>query len=888
MSAHIDPELLRASLRDEFVTRLAAHSEVAFHGAPQEQFDRQTALRRRLDALRAETSGATSSFARALEPYARIASEDVIAATFETVLVIVEGTPDWPSGLPQWTECRARSEQLPVFVFRIPGEPHLIEQLARQPGVVAVCADRRFEVPQPVGCESSPNDARRLIWPEGTWDKARSSGNGVRVAVLDSGIDAGHAAFSGRIAAMRSFVPGQDVDDKCGHGTHCAGIAAGAGLAHGRYMGVAPQASLLIGKVLSDAGFGQTSWIIRGLAWAAAEGAQVVSLSLGSGGRSDGSDPLSMACNALARSNIVVVSSAGNSGAREDISIPSDASEVICVGAVDERFALADFSSRGPAANGVQKPDIAAPGVRIAAPRSAKCELVALPGLPDYAALSGTSMAAPVVAGAAAVLIGEGVAGSGAAALIRDALRRPELCLKATVPDGEEPRYCVGAGVVAPALLIGELCDARDRSGALDVGLAAPPPTAAAVEEEHVGMRAPRSASLRLWTSMAAVIALAVLAWGAGRCTSSPFPLRTDFELGAIRPVLGEAQAAVTLRAPESFAEEAASIDPGSARLLKYYRGSDPPTRRESRSRARLPTVAKRTNSTIVPAAPVANATLEPVVARQALAYITKQYCAQARLSAEERIVLDAGPERLWGWTTAVDFETGGGSKAYLETEIPCPGKKSGRHRTSARPNGDELVVNVTGVFRGGEDVLIGFDISGDSDAGFVRAASGTLHVKTGSSSPGVFSALEVEPRGDGTDASLGLLPDLTGDGLPEVSVLYVGDAVPGVVARLEAHDMSVGPAGQKLFDVPVAEQLADVDRVCRARWMFERREGADRFDLLLEPVEAGCGATRLAPGLQRFTTRRGAAGRWTGGGADDLPSKNGGADLPTSEREKR
>ena len=121
-------------------------------------------------------------------------------------------------------------------------------------------------------------------------------GTGVKVAVLDTGADQSHPDLAGRISEAVSFVPGETTDDGNGHGTHTASTVGGSGAASGGLeKGVAPGANLIIGKVLSNEGQGDDSWVIAGMQWAAGEGAKVISMSLGGSDPSDGTDPMSQA-----------------------------------------------------------------------------------------------------------------------------------------------------------------------------------------------------------------------------------------------------------------------------------------------------------------------------------------------------------------------------------------------------------------------------------------------------------------------------------------------------------------------------------------------------------------------------------------------------------------
>ncbi|MFI8521091.1 S8 family peptidase [Streptomyces sp. NPDC085481] len=242
-----------------------------------------------------------------------------------------------------------------------------------------------------------------LIGAPEAW-AAGYDGKGVKVAVLDTGIDVDHPDFAGLIDGTASFVPGEAVTDVNGHGSHVAGTIVGSGAASGGdNKGVAPGADLFVGKVLGGAeGYGQDSWVMAGMQWAAESGADVVNMSLGDSYPTDGSDPMSQTVDALsAQYGTLFVIAAGNSGP-ESISAPGAAASALTVAATDKQDRLASFSSTGPLAySGGMKPDIAAPGVDITAARS---QQMTGGGEGLYRTLSGTSMATPHVAGAAAIL----------------------------------------------------------------------------------------------------------------------------------------------------------------------------------------------------------------------------------------------------------------------------------------------------------------------------------------------------------------------------------------------------------------------------------------------------------------------------------------------------
>ncbi|WP_405660484.1 S8 family peptidase [Streptomyces sp. RK9] len=233
-------------------------------------------------------------------------------------------------------------------------------------------------------------------------------GRGVRIAVLDTGVDATHPDLKGQVVGARNFTPSPDTEDRVGHGTHVASTAAGTGAkSGGTFKGVAPGARVLNGKVLDDDGRGSDSGIVAGMEWAAAQGADIVNLSLG-GADDIGVDPLEEAVNTIsAEKGVLFAVAAGNEGYRGSIDSPGSADAALTVGAVDGKDKLAGFSSQGPrAGDGAVKPDVTAPGVGITAAAAPGSEIEKEVGQkPEgYLTISGTSMATPHVAGAAALL----------------------------------------------------------------------------------------------------------------------------------------------------------------------------------------------------------------------------------------------------------------------------------------------------------------------------------------------------------------------------------------------------------------------------------------------------------------------------------------------------
>jgi subtilisin family serine protease len=232
-------------------------------------------------------------------------------------------------------------------------------------------------------------------------------GAGATVAILDTGYDPTHPDLLGRVVASENFTDDATVTDGNGHGTHVASTVGGSGAAsNGLRKGVAPKTDLMVGKVLSDAGYGSDSWVLAGMVWAVNQGADVISMSLG-GDTDDGTNPLSLAVNELsASSDSLFVIAAGNNGYNgpSTVTSPGSADAALTVGAVDVNDVMAGFSSRGPRfRNGALKPEVVAPGVDVTAARAAGTELG--PVVDDYyTTISGTSMATPHVAGLAAIV----------------------------------------------------------------------------------------------------------------------------------------------------------------------------------------------------------------------------------------------------------------------------------------------------------------------------------------------------------------------------------------------------------------------------------------------------------------------------------------------------
>lgn len=229
------------------------------------------------------------------------------------------------------------------------------------------------------------------------------SGKGVKLAILDTGINETHTDFTSRGVVSKSFIANESVNDSNGHGTHCMGNAAGYTRGeNGIRYGVANNASIYVGKVLSNAGSGSDSGILAGMEWAMGSGCKIISMSLGASirpGQAYSRIYNDIAKNALDHGTLIVAA-AGNDSRRSEgiiqaVNHPANCPNIMAVAAVDRFLKVADFSCGSVNKESGQFVDIAGPGVSVFSSYKN-------PQL--YASLSGTSMATPFVAGVAALL----------------------------------------------------------------------------------------------------------------------------------------------------------------------------------------------------------------------------------------------------------------------------------------------------------------------------------------------------------------------------------------------------------------------------------------------------------------------------------------------------
>src|SRR5215471_3082193 len=251
-------------------------------------------------------------------------------------------------------------------------------------------------------------------------------GNGIKVAILDTGFDIGHPEFAGRSFTTNTFV-GQPVQDLHGHGTHTTGTATGPKAPPGPFerYGIAFRSRIFIGKVLTNSGSGTQAQILAGMNWAIANRCEVISMSLGA---SIPVQPSYTAAGAAAlASGCLIVAAAGNASNRPGFIAPAiapaNSPTIVSVGALDSALRIANFSCGG-------KVDIAGPGVNV---------FSSWPRPTLHNTISGTSMATPHVAGCAALWAQTNAA-------LRGAALRAKLI--ATARHLPLPPSDVGAGLV--------------------------------------------------------------------------------------------------------------------------------------------------------------------------------------------------------------------------------------------------------------------------------------------------------------------------------------------------------------------------------------------------------------------------------------------------------
>ena len=340
-------------------------------------------------------------------------------------------TSNFASALPQGTGKLVPSDKIPAAV-----SPPGFEKAGKTRIIAATTSEDEISNIQQKGCSviHRLNDATSFFCPSAVvqtldnvrvarifqlhdleadiqiradrvWNELNINGGGVKVAILDTGVQASHGELSNSVLLTADFTGegGANIGFK-GHGTHVSGIVTADGIfqisgTSNLATGVAPGSNIIVGKVCKSTGCPEDA-IIAGIEWAVAQNADVMNLSLGGGlsfaENCDG-DPLADKVNWAVANGVVATISSGNDYSRQGVSFPACASGAIAVGAVDKFDKVARFSNSGPAL------DIVAPGVSILSTYS--CTAVGDCNSTWYAYLSGTSMSSPHVAGVVALIL---------------------------------------------------------------------------------------------------------------------------------------------------------------------------------------------------------------------------------------------------------------------------------------------------------------------------------------------------------------------------------------------------------------------------------------------------------------------------------------------------
>ncbi|MBU7037848.1 MAG: S8 family peptidase [Theionarchaea archaeon] len=318
----------------------------------------------------------------------------VFAAAPERVIVVFHDNPD-ANLVGQYGQVERTFHIIPAVVAIMPEEA--VKALSKNPRVKYIQPDIiQYVTPMQMSVSAEPL-AQVLPWgvdridAELAW--STSTGAGVKVAIVDTGIDMDHpdlvANIKGgfnAIAVKGKYRDPDNFDDDHGHGSHCAGIVAAVDNSIG-VVGVAPEAWLYGVKVLSNSGSGTTTDCIEGIQWCVDNGMDVISMSWGS---TTYDQALNDTCQAAWDAGCVLVSSAGNNGVETPDGYPSAYPSVMAISATDSSDNIASWSNYGA------EIELAAPGVSIYSTYEDG----------GYTTMSGTSMACPHVSGVAALILG--------------------------------------------------------------------------------------------------------------------------------------------------------------------------------------------------------------------------------------------------------------------------------------------------------------------------------------------------------------------------------------------------------------------------------------------------------------------------------------------------
>jgi len=313
---------------------------------------------------------------------------------------------------------RFRFHAIDIISGSVPVE--LVDDILDVPGVVFISFNAPVEL---LLNEAVPQHNMPQVWDLGY------TGEGMNIAVIDTGIDASHSSlddfdddpltFDPKVIAFYDAINSPDQTDGStpayddhGHGSHCAGISTGTGAPGYDYVGIAPGSALIGVKVLDGAGSGSFDQVMAGMQWTIdhMEEFNIRAATMSLGGpwlyelTQSQEDRLTEMANRMVHAGIALCVAAGNDGAYGTVGTPGAARDVITVGATDHHRELAIYSSKGPTHEGLIKPNVAGVGGGAGVGSGGVMSVAANTGT-EYTAMSGTSMATPMVAGIMTVIL---------------------------------------------------------------------------------------------------------------------------------------------------------------------------------------------------------------------------------------------------------------------------------------------------------------------------------------------------------------------------------------------------------------------------------------------------------------------------------------------------
>jgi subtilisin len=360
---------------------------------------------RRLTGMTAAQDGATGRYLVLLQDDWSTATEELNRVAG----IRAESSAEATGNDPLWDAEGLVMHELGVAV--VSADADQVTALARaadEPGPIALIEPERFVQAIEPTAQATQDEATAVDESLFTWGlqavgapNSMATGKGIKVAVLDTGFDLHHPDFAGRTIVSSSFVQGEEVQDGHGHGTHCVGTSCGPReLDSGPGYGVAHEAEIHVGKVLSNEGSGADGGILSGINWAITSGCAVVSMSLGAATQPGQaySRTFERVANRAMRKGTLIIAAAGNESDRRvgrinPVGHPANCPSIMSVGAVDAGREVAYFSCG--TVDTIGAVDLVGPGLDIYS---------SWPTPLRYKRISGTSMATPHAAGTAALI----------------------------------------------------------------------------------------------------------------------------------------------------------------------------------------------------------------------------------------------------------------------------------------------------------------------------------------------------------------------------------------------------------------------------------------------------------------------------------------------------